>query len=167
MTSFEAAGLDETATRIGSLYRAAIVSARDSMDCFIACGRELIAAKAALPHGDWMLWLKARQSDLGFESSTARRLMALASNCASTHDLADAEVLALSRKVWANDSDTADSPDSATSWVGFARFLKWADAHSPAVLAIADPAAVYAQIALARQWLERLETSIAAVKRAA
>lgn len=62
---------------------------RRSIDSIIQTGRDLIAAKEELPHGEFM---KLVEQDLPFDPSAARRLMAIAEHPligkrANTHDL--------------------------------------------------------------------------------
>jgi hypothetical protein len=96
-------GIDPAAAVIGGLWRRACQSLVDSTRCYIECGKELIAKKATLAHGQWLPWLEANKDALGFgNDSTARRLMT-AANRASTHDLDDpATAVAISRQLWGN-----------------------------------------------------------------
>lgn len=61
-------GLPERAHRIRSLVNVV-------RGCIIEVGRELIAAKAELPHGEWLPWL---EREFGWDERTARRYMQVA-----------------------------------------------------------------------------------------
>jgi hypothetical protein len=72
---------DPIALKIGRAYK----GGRGQM---IEAGKLLAGVKATLKHGVWLPWLKANADALGFDHpSTASRLMHLAANPASTHDL--------------------------------------------------------------------------------
>lgn len=95
--------LDYAPTAIGTLYQRAKADFRSSVSLLIECGHELIAAKEAVPFGDWLLWLKAHRDELGFCDRTARRLMDAASKWTPASDLDDEEALILSRKIWGHE----------------------------------------------------------------
>ena len=86
--------VDPAAQRIGKLYQRGEEAAQKSIEedeksekAFIACGKELIARKASMKHGEWTPWLKANEKVLGFGESTAQRLMKFASVPTTTTEL--------------------------------------------------------------------------------
>lgn len=101
----EVIGRDSDAEVIGALYARSRMCLVDSVQAAYDCGLRLLEKKAQLQHGQWLPWLAANQSALGFTNdSTARRLMTLArSNRALTHDLDIAEVARISRQLWGNE----------------------------------------------------------------
>jgi hypothetical protein len=64
---------DPAAKRIGDAYRKGV-------DAYQETGRLLIAQKDRLGHGEWLPWLKANETALGFGERTARMLMQWADN---------------------------------------------------------------------------------------
>jgi ParB family chromosome partitioning protein len=99
--------VDNDAIEIGNLYEKARSSILESVKYQIECGRRLAEKKGKLSHGKWLPWLEENAGVLGFESdSTARRLMSLA-NRALTHDLTEADALAISRQTWGNSNTIA------------------------------------------------------------
>jgi hypothetical protein len=107
---------DKDAAKIGELYRKARLSLVESVRFAIACGQRLIEKKADLKqefgHGSWQPWLRDNADVLGFETPlTAQRLMKLASNTSSTKHLDEFGALAISRQLWGNTDDEANSPD--------------------------------------------------------
>lgn len=162
MTFLEPADHD-SAPQIGGLYRHALSSVRDSLENLIICGRKLNEVKASLPYGEWELWLKSNQGELGFNSGTARRLMRAAKERSPATVLTEDEAIAISRQIWGHESHVepdANEPAPISAWRGFDRFLKWTESHAPTELAAADPAEVRTQIVLLRQWLASLENAL-------
>jgi hypothetical protein len=98
--------IDNDAALIGDLYQKARGSLVDSVRYSIECGERLLAKKAVTPHGQWLHWLEANESVLGFEVQcdgcrTATRLMNLAKgNRTLASDLDEATAIDLSRKTW-------------------------------------------------------------------
>src|SRR6185437_4280693 len=123
-----------TAPEVGALYITAQRSCEASIEAILSCGRALIDIKASLPHGEWMLWLKDHQSELGFHDRTAQRLMNAAkkySNTSLTSDLVDSAGPILKR-VWGNEPPERES--HALSVTRLEAFAKWALAHDPAAV---------------------------------
>jgi Protein of unknown function (DUF3102) len=93
------------ASEIGRLYRQAKSSFVNSVKALIECGERLKAQKDKLSHGEWLPWLQANESELGFTDRTARMLMDAASRPFSTKrklasDLTEVEALDISRQIW-------------------------------------------------------------------
>jgi|HubBroStandDraft_6_1064221.scaffolds.fasta_scaffold03971_13 hypothetical protein len=62
------------AAEIQAAHAAALAAARTSVEKAVEAGKLLIEAKAALPHGQWLPWLR----DIGLSPRTAQRYMQLA-----------------------------------------------------------------------------------------
>ena len=86
---------DPAAAHIGQAYRR-------GTEAYQETGRLLIAQKEKLRHGEWLPWLKANETALGFGEATAQRLMKWAANPSL-----DAET------VWGNPALTRDLPEPA------------------------------------------------------
>ena len=116
----------ELAQAIGVMYRRARDSQRESIAYLIECGEALRRQKAALPHGEWELWLKAHEDILGFSIRQAQRMMQVAKTT-STSDFSDDECAKISRAVWGNEPDTSPVPHDPFG--NFERFRNWAMKH--------------------------------------
>ncbi len=95
---------DQDAVAIGTLYRKGREAILESVRYNLQAGRKLIQKKDSMPHGEWVLWLRANADLLGFKHrTTASRLMkAAAANDASTHPLTEVEATQINRKLWGN-----------------------------------------------------------------
>ena len=102
-------GEREDAAVIGLLYQKSRNSLVESVEFALQCGQCLTAKKASLPHGGWLPWLADNAEVLGFGDRTARRLLELAAIRSSTTTLDEAGALAISRKLWGNDSKKSSS----------------------------------------------------------
>src|SRR5262245_37225422 len=60
------AGEKTPAAVIGRLYRRARTNFVDSVKLLLECGERLKAQKDTLDHGQWLVWLKAHEDELGF-----------------------------------------------------------------------------------------------------
>jgi N6-adenosine-specific RNA methylase IME4 len=88
------------AAEIGALYRRGCSSLVDSARYYIEAGRQLTEIKKPMPHGEWLPWLAANESALGFEKQTAQRLMRLAANASPATHLDEPAALQISRQMW-------------------------------------------------------------------
>lgn len=123
------------AVEIGRLYRLARTSLVNSVQYSIECGQKLIAKKDSLKHGEWLPWLKDNADALGFTNdSTARRLISLASNRASTHDLNEASAVSVSRKLWGNENVRGTQGTGENEWYTPADIIQ----NARAVLGVID-----------------------------
>lgn len=82
----------------------------------------LEAKKATMKHGEWLPWMKANESILGFGESTARKLMA--SNQELTTDLDSDQAIALSRQIWGNVGHYKTTGVGVDDWHTPAKYLK-------------------------------------------
>jgi phage N-6-adenine-methyltransferase len=81
---------------INELHRKARSSADTAVQYAVECGKQLIEAKKAVPHGEWKIWV---DTHLDFNKDTAARYMRGAK--ASLTTLLDSSYLP---KLWGNDS---------------------------------------------------------------
>lgn len=121
----------EIAAKIGALYRQARDSHRESIAYLIECGQALKRQKAALLHGEWLIWLKVHEDILGFKDRAARLMMAAVDKWAakrqSTADLTDDEACKFTRAVWGNEPEVSPIPHDP--FQNFERFRDWAAKH--------------------------------------
>lgn len=118
------------AGQIGQLYRSAYRSHVDSVRQLIEAGRQLIAHKEAIAHGDWMLWLKQHQDALGFSDRVAQMLMAGARKWDSklASGLTEEQAVTISREIWGHEREI--SPYPAGPPVAYVeRVVSWTAKH--------------------------------------
>jgi hypothetical protein len=136
-------------------YREACTYRDSAYQRLIIAGAALQAIKDSLDFGDWLLWLKAHQEELGFNPRTAQRLLKLNATL-TTHLTEEAQSAAL-RLVWGNEPVRAEEPVPADR---LTTFSKWIETHSPADIPIADPVSVRQRIEQIRAWLNSLEVQL-------
>jgi hypothetical protein len=117
----------EVAEHIGALHRKARDASRESISHLLDCGHALIVQKAALPHGEWLLWCKAHEHIMGFGERTARYLMAAAANRKPAADFSDDFAAKLHRAVWGREPEVSAIPHDP--FQNFERFRDWAAKH--------------------------------------
>lgn len=117
----------EAAERIGAFFRKARDASRESICHLLDAGHGLVAQKAALPHGEWSLWLKAHEHLLGFGERTAQYLMRAASNTKLASGFSDDDAAKLHRAVWGREPEI--SPAEHDPFQNFERFRDWASKH--------------------------------------
>lgn len=150
---------EAVAKSIGERYQLARTTQLQTIQYLVQCGEHLQAQKAALPHGEWLLWVRQHQHLLGFDDRMARRMMEAARIVKSdvTTDLDETAALQISRRVWGNEpqvAELAERPPGAY----LARFVIWTAKHSvDEFLGQADPAAVQAALTWLQQLAARLE----------
>jgi phage N-6-adenine-methyltransferase len=118
---------DADAFEIGRVYGLAKSSLIDSVKYQIQCGQMLIAKKATMAHGQWLLWLKANKDELGFNvSSTPQRLMKLANSeySALTQNIDEATATQISREVWGNSKVLNLLSSESAEWYTPARIIE-------------------------------------------
>ena len=94
---------DQDAIVIGNLYRKGHSSMLNSVKYLIEAGHRLIAKKASLNHGEWLLWLKANADALDFEApQTAQKLMGLARKYPVDAVFDEIEAIRANRLAWGN-----------------------------------------------------------------
>jgi len=98
--------VDADAAEIGRLYAHGNAKLVEAVNLHLECGRRLLAKKeslrASIGHGGWLAWLKANHETLGFDRTTAARLMnAAKANVAPAQHLSEA--LEISRQMWGHD----------------------------------------------------------------
>jgi hypothetical protein len=69
--------LDDLARRIDAEHEAALRSARTAIEHAIECGQLLLEARASVPHGGWLPWLRENTK---VSERTAQRWMRFAEN---------------------------------------------------------------------------------------
>jgi N6-adenosine-specific RNA methylase IME4 len=100
---------DTVAQAIGHEFNKVRDNMLGAMQHYIMCGCMLIDAKATAAHGEWLPWLRANESVLGFDPRNAQKMMALAKKyavtgkAASTPHLAEADLIRISRALWGNE----------------------------------------------------------------
>lgn len=104
---------DRDAVRIGDAYRKAGAAQIDSAKHYLACGHMLTEKKETLKHGEWLRWLKANESVLGFQKRSGQKMMDAASKCAVDYAFDEAGAIEFSRQMWDNDTQTANYRSSA------------------------------------------------------
>lgn len=149
---------------IGQLYSLACTEQVHSILRLIACGEALLVHKAGLCHGEWMLWLKEHQQDLGFTDRTARRLMVAARKRASTSNLSLEDATALSRLIWNNNVLEEDEPENTATFRRLAQVANWISSHEVKdcayELTTAEIMKLRPTLAQIRAWLEQLESTL-------
>lgn len=122
----------ESAAAIGALYQRARASMTQTVGLLIEAGRALRAVKASLPIGEWELWVKEHQEQLGFGLRTSQKLMRAA---VETLPSDEDEASALSRRIWVNYDPPMIEPPSG----GYARrFREWTARHPATEYEISD-----------------------------
>lgn len=75
----------------------------DSIRWLLACGQALKDIKAAEGHGNWMLWVKKNEHELGFGLTTAGRLIrAYTVYSALAPNLTNGDAVLISRAIWSH-----------------------------------------------------------------
>ena len=120
----------DIASGIGQLYRSAYGSHVESVRQLIEAGKRLTAQKAALPHGEWMLWVKQHQGALGFNDRVARMLMEGARKWQLAADLTEQQALTISRDIWGHEREV--SPYPAVPGAFLLRLGSYPVRHDPA-----------------------------------
>ncbi len=98
--------LAELASKINQAHEAGTQHSRRSLEHFRAAGEWLAKAKNALPHGEWLRWLK---TNVKFSERRVQRYLALAKNDV-TSDLEEQE--AAWRQICGNESAEAPEPEA-------------------------------------------------------
>ena len=155
---------------IHSAYQTARSQQAASVLSLIECGRLLLAVKATTPHGEWLLWVKANEAELGFGDRTARRLMAAATEYRTlASDLSAEDAAQLQRSIWGHEPSISALPAGPpVSYLQ--RFVGWAAKHDLAEfdeLYGEDRATALRHIAQARAWLTGLEARLQPLSQAA
>lgn len=159
------------AESIGALFRRARASHIESVRYLLAAGSALRDQKAALPPGEWLLWVKANEAALGFGDRTAQALMRSARLYAQSTagQLDDDTASRLNRLIWMNDPEP--SPYPAGPPVSYlTRFAEWTGKHDPnefAELSEADRLDLLAQLQSAMRWISQLQQALAITRKAA
>ncbi len=78
MTGTNLPALDALAERINTEHEACHASMQKGLDHALKAGALLLEAKAGLPHGEWLPWLKENCPDIS--ERTVQRYMRLAEN---------------------------------------------------------------------------------------
>jgi hypothetical protein len=148
----------QNAAEIGALYGIASQACRTSIEALLACGKALAGIKTSLPHGQWLLWIKNHQLELGFHDRTAQRLIAAARKYANTSLTSDlSEVSGLHASIWGNELQELEA--SKLSPTRLESFAAWIATHKPQEVGYTgDLAQVRSQIQAVRRWLDEFES---------
>lgn len=151
-------------SQIGSLYSRACADQVNSILQLLACGEALLAHKEGLCHGEWMLWLKTHQWELGFTDRTARRLMMAARKRTLTSNLTLEDATSLSRMIWNNNAVEEDESESTPTFRRLAQVANWVKSHTPKdcayELTLAEIMQLRPTIEQIRAWLDQLQSTI-------
>lgn len=133
-------------------------SQRDSLQYLLLAGQALRDQKASLKAGEWLLWLKAHESELGFGIRTAQYLMRAALNAKLPSHLDDDQVSAICANIWRKDADV--EPHEAPKVFGaIERLLAFTRKHSPSeLLSVQERTQLAAYLAQLRTWLSEAES---------
>ena len=153
---------------IGRLYKLARSSHVDSVKYLVQCGEALQAVKDSIGFGEWMLWLKDHQKDLGFDDRTARRMMQAAKEWSSTSNLDDDRAAKMNRQIWGNaPPPRVEIEDHSKAYRHLVRFIEWFKARPAwtvnSELSREEAAEIRAQLADAKEWIVSLERVITAL----
>jgi hypothetical protein len=114
------------------LYRRARQSHIETVKFLLEAGAQLRRQKEALAHGEWLLWIQAHKSELGFGDVTAQRLMRASLEYTSlTTDLDDDKASQLNRLVWRNEPEPSPYPNDGPPVAYWNRFGGWTVKTSP------------------------------------
>jgi hypothetical protein len=127
---------DPDAVEIGNLYRRARKSAAESLRLMIEAGQQLLAKKASLPRGQWLLWLEANHVALDMNiTSTPQRLMKVAAEAQAQvggfrvdAEFDDQELSKLNRLVWGNNTRGTEGGEDEWEWYTPKRYIDLARA---------------------------------------
>jgi len=153
---------------IGRMFGLARSSHVDSVRYLIQCGEALRAVKDSLGYGEWMLWLKEHQKELGFCDSTARRMMQAAKEWSSTHNLDDDAAAKLNRQIWGNKPPPKiEIEEHSKEYRQLRRMTEWMNAHPAwtvnSSLSRVEAADIRSALTDAREWIVSLERAITAL----
>lgn len=150
---------------IGSLYRQARQTHGAAVAYLLEAGVQLRKQKAAVGHGNWLLWVKDHQEQLGFGDDTAQKLMRAAqqfANAALNAELSDEEASRINRLVWRNEPEP--TPYLAGPPVNYVhRVAQWTAKHDPAeydTLDADERSALLESITRTESWLSGLRARL-------
>lgn len=151
------------AERIGLMYRRSIEGQAETVRLLIGCGQALIAVKAELNHGEWMLWLRRHKDTLGFSPVTAARMMRVANKSLTTNldPLQSAELL---RQVWGHEPHGEKVSDISPYFKKLSSFLSWSTMTEPTAavqgMSSQEAESVLATLPKVHGWLNTLEGAL-------
>ena len=153
---------------IGKLFKLARGSHIDSVKYLVQCGEALVAVKDSLGYGEWMLWLKDHQKDLGFDDRTARRMMQAAKEWTLASDLDDDKAAKLNRQIWGHQPPPkVDIEEHSKDYRQLMRIVEWMRTNPAwtvnSSLSRAEAGEIRGYLNDAREWIVSLERAITAL----
>jgi len=167
-----ALGKHHSPTIIGRLFKLAHSSHIDSVRYLVQCGEALHAVKESIGYGEWMIWLKENQKELGFDDRAARRMMQAAKDAAkewsSTSEVHQDWAVRVNRQIWGNQPPPKiEIEEHSKEYRQLMRMAEWMRDHPAwtvnSSLSRVEAADIRSALTDAREWIVSLERAITAL----